>query len=108
MVLDLTKNQPTEQKKLAFEKTEQLAVLDRNGKGWTVELNKVSYDGREPVYDLRSWSPEGRMGKGLTLSNRTLENLLIALKAHLEGIVPPNETEETKEDQVPVRLPSDF
>lgn len=108
MVLDLTKNQPTEEKKLSFEKTAKLAVLDWNAKGWTIELNKVSYDGREPVYDLRSWSPEGRMGKGITLSNQTLANLLIALKAHLEGIEPPGEQEETSDQEIPAHLPSNF
>lgn len=56
MVIDLTKNQPKEeQQKMSFEKTEEIAIINRNAKGWTVELNKISYNGRDPVYDLRSW-----------------------------------------------------
>lgn len=107
MVIDLTKNQPKEeQKKMSFEKTEEIAIINRNAKGWTVELNKISYNGRDPVYDLRSWSPDGRMGKGMTLTDQTLENLLIVLKAHLEGELPREEKEE--ENELEARLPQDF
>ncbi|MFG5450401.1 YdbC family protein [Enterococcus faecalis] len=107
MVIDLTKNQPKEeQQKMSFEKTEEIAIINRNVKGWTVELNKISYNGRDPVYDLRSWSPDGRMGKGMTLTDQTLENLLIVLKAHLEGELPREEKEE--ENELEARLPQDF
>ncbi|EPI11777.1 hypothetical protein D358_00190 [Enterococcus faecalis RP2S-4] len=107
MVIDLTKNQPKEERqKMSFEKTEEIAIINRNAKGWTVELNKISYNGRDPVYDLRSWSPDGRMGKGMTLTDQTLENLLIVLKAHLEGELPREEKEE--ENELEARLPQDF
>ncbi|TGY21409.1 hypothetical protein E5349_12095 [Enterococcus faecalis] len=71
-----------------------------------IELNKISYNGRTPVYDLRSWSPDGRMGKGMTLTDQTLENLLIVLKAHLEGEFP--EEEKETESELEARLPQDF
>ncbi|EJZ8466909.1 hypothetical protein OIV85_002594 [Enterococcus faecalis] len=107
MVIDLTKNQPKEERqKMSFEKTEEIAIINRNAKGWAVELNKISYNGRDPVYDLRSWSPDGRMGKGMTLTDQTLENLLIVLKAHLEGELPREEKEE--ENELEARLPQDF
>lgn len=107
MVMDLTQNQPQQKKvEMSFKKTEEIAILNRNAKGWTVELNKVSYNEREPVYDLRSWSPEGRMGKGLTLTDQTLENLLIVLNAYLK----PEETvkEETNTQAIPAHIPSEF
>lgn len=45
-------------------------------KGWTKELNLVSWNGREPKYDIREWSPEhDKMGKGVTLSKEELEAL---------------------------------
>lgn len=100
MVFDFTKDQPQKQQdEVSFKKTEELAVLSRNAKGWTVELNKISYNGRDPVYDLRSWSPQGRIGKGLTLTDQTLNNLLIVLKAHLEGELPSEEQNTAIEGQ---------
>jgi len=55
---------------LKFEITKSLGVLSENPKGWTKELNLVSWNDREPKYDLREWSPEhDRMGKGITLSD---------------------------------------
>ena len=38
---------------LKFEITERIGVLSENAKGWTKELNKVSWNEREPKYDLR-------------------------------------------------------
>lgn len=35
---------------------------------WTIEVNYVQYDGRDPQYDIRRWSPDhASMGKGITL-----------------------------------------
>lgn len=34
------------------------------------------------MIDLRQWSPEGKMGKGLTLTEQTAKNLLLALEAY--------------------------
>jgi len=54
---------------LKFEITKTLGVLSENAKGWTKELNMVSWNEREPKYDLREWSPDHtRMGKGITLT----------------------------------------
>ena len=53
----------------AFEITEHIGDLSTNAKGWTKELNLVSWYGREPKYDIREWSPDhSRTGKGVTLS----------------------------------------
>ena len=67
---------------LKFEITERLGVLSENAKGWTKELNKVSWNEREPKYDLREWNPDhSRMGKGITLTDEEFETL----KAILNG-----------------------
>ena len=61
---------------LKFEITESLGVLSENAKGWTKELNKVSWNEREPKYDLREWNPDHtRMGKGITLTEEEVEML---------------------------------
>ncbi|WP_088102311.1 YdbC family protein [Halalkalibacter urbisdiaboli] len=55
---------------IKFEITETIGVLSENPKGWRKELNLVSWNGREPKYDLRDWSPDHeKMGKGITLNN---------------------------------------
>ena len=41
-----------------FNIEEQIAVLSENNKGWTKELNIVSYNGRPAKYDIREWSPD--------------------------------------------------
>ncbi|MBE6839539.1 MAG: hypothetical protein E7507_08405 [Ruminococcus sp.] len=54
---------------LKYEITKKLGVLGENAKGWTKELNLVSWNDREPKYDIREWSPDhDRMGKGVTLT----------------------------------------
>lgn len=53
MVLDLTNNNT--QSDFNFEKTEEIAILDRSRKNWTTELNLVSYNGNKSVIDLRQW-----------------------------------------------------
>lgn len=68
---------------ISFEIIETLGVLSTSMKGWTKELNLISWNGREPKYDLREWSPEhDKMGKGVTLSKDELE----ALKDILEKL----------------------
>ncbi|MDD4669287.1 MAG: YdbC family protein, partial [Candidatus Methanomethylophilus sp.] len=53
-----------------YEIVERIAVLSQSSKGWTKELNLVSWNERDPKYDVREWSPDGtKMGKGITLSN---------------------------------------
>lgn len=61
---------------LKFEITKAIGVLSENAKGWTKELNMVSWNDRDPKYDLREWSPDHtRMGKGITLTEEDIEAL---------------------------------
>ena len=43
---------------LKFEIEEHLITLSENAKGWTKELNRVSWNGMEYKYDLRQWSTD--------------------------------------------------
>lgn len=66
---------------IKFEIVEHIGVLSETAKGWKTELNIVSWDGRDPKYDLRSWSENHeKMGKGITLSKSELANLKEILK----------------------------
>lgn len=55
-----------------YEVTEKHGVLSESSKGWTKELRSISWNEREPKYDVREWSPEGdKMGRVLLCQKRT-------------------------------------
>ena len=61
---------------IKFEIVKEIGVLSESPKGWTKELNLVSWNGAEPKYDLRDWAPgHEKMGKGVTLSEDEVQNL---------------------------------
>ena len=61
---------------IKFEIVKRIGVLSTSSKGWTKELNLVSWNDRDPKYDIREWSPDGTtMGKGVTLTGEELEAL---------------------------------
>ena len=61
---------------LKFEIKEHIGTVSESSKGWTKELNIVSWNGANPKFDLRDWAPEHeKMGKGLTFTNEELKNL---------------------------------
>ena len=61
---------------IKFEIIEQIGNLSESGKGWTKELNLISWNDNAPKYDLRDWSPgHEKMGKGITLSTEDLKKL---------------------------------
>ncbi|MBP3385464.1 MAG: YdbC family protein [Candidatus Methanomethylophilaceae archaeon] len=63
-----------------YEVVEKIAVLSESSKGWTKELNLISWNDRDPKYDIREWSPDGtKMGKGITLSDEEVAVLKKAL-----------------------------
>lgn len=58
----------------SFEIEEKLLVLSENDKGWTKELNRVSFNGAPAKYDIRTWSPDHtKMGKGITLTYEEMQ-----------------------------------
>ena len=68
---------------IKYEIIKQIGVLSKAGSGWAKELNLISWNDREPKYDLRDWSPDReKMGKGVTLSKEEL----LALKELLNTI----------------------
>ena len=52
-----------------YEIQEEFGVLSDTGKGWTRELNLISWNEGKPKYDIRDWAPDrSKMGKGVTLT----------------------------------------
>ena len=65
-----------------YEIKERIAVLSQSSKGWTKEFNLVSWNEKDPKYDIREWSPDGnKMGKGITLTDEEAAVLKKALMA---------------------------
>lgn len=70
---------------IKFEIKHHIGVLSESSTGWRKEINLISWNGRDPKYDIREWSPEHeKMGKGTTLSNEEVENLYALLKKIME------------------------
>lgn len=60
----------------SYEIIKTIAVLSTSKSGWSKELNLVAWNGKEPKYDIREWSPEhDKMGKGITLSDDEVAKL---------------------------------
>ncbi len=59
-----------------YEITEHIGVISESPKGWTKELNLVSYNGAPAKFDIRDWAPEHeKMGKGVTLTEEEAQTL---------------------------------
>ena len=61
---------------IKYEIVEKIGVLSTTDKGWSKELNLVSWNDREPKYDIRDWNENhDKMGKGITLTRDELDKL---------------------------------
>ena len=70
---------------IKFEIKENIGTLSESAKGWTKELNLVSWNGAAPKYDLRDWAPEHeKMGNGITLSADEVQELYKLLSKIVE------------------------
>ncbi len=67
---------------IKFKITNHIADLgDPSAKGWRKELNEVSWNDREPKFDIRDWSEDHtKMGKGITLTYEELALMVEACK----------------------------
>lgn len=66
---------------IKYEIVREIAVLSEGSRGWTKEINLVSWNDREPKYDIRDWNhEENKMGKGVTLTKDEIRELLYAME----------------------------
>lgn len=66
---------------IKYDIVEEIGVISESGKGWTKELNLVSWNGATPKYDIRDWAPNHeKMGKGITLNDDEARALCSLLK----------------------------
>lgn len=75
-----------EEPSIKYEIINEIGVVSEEGK-WRLELNRISWNGNEPKYDLRKWSlGHEKMGKGVTLTNDELLRLSEILLAETKFI----------------------
>lgn len=69
---------------IKFEIKEELGKTSESAKGWTKEVNFISWNGAAPKYDIRDWAPNReKMGKGITLTAAEAETLYKILAKRL-------------------------
>lgn len=58
---------------IKYEIIKTIGVLSKSTSGWMKEVNLISWNDREPKYDIRDWSADhSKMGKGVTLTKDEL------------------------------------
>ncbi len=63
-------------REITFDIKQHFGVFGRDPKGWTRELNLVSWNGAEAKYDIRNWDQDHcKMGRGVTLTTLELSDL---------------------------------
>ncbi len=68
-----------------YEVIEEIAVLSESPRGWSKQLNIVSWNENEPKYDIREWAPDrSKMGRGVTFTKEELAMLKMALETREE------------------------
>ena len=73
-------------KDIQYEIVKEIAVLSTSESGYTKEINLISWNGKEPKYDIRSFSPNReKCGKGITLTADEAVALLKALQEELNS-----------------------
>lgn len=69
-----------------FDITKRIGVISSNSRGWSKEINLVSWNGAEPKFDIREWSEDHqKMSRGVTLSTEEARTLLSLLSAEFVG-----------------------
>lgn len=61
---------------IKFDIIRKEGVISESKKGWSKELNYISWNDHDPKYDIRDWDPNHqKMGKGITLTGNELKKL---------------------------------
>jgi len=61
---------------IKFDIQQNLGIISEGAKGWKKEFNLISWNGRDPKYDIRDWDEQHeKMGKGVTLSKEEIIQL---------------------------------
>ena len=73
-------------KAIQYEIVKEIAVLSTSDSGYTKEINLISWNGKEPKYDIRSFSPSReKCGKGIMLTADEAAALFKALQKKINS-----------------------
>ena len=73
-------------REIQYEIVKEIAVLSTGDSGYTKEINLISWNGKEPKYDIRSFPRTvEKCGKGITLNADEAAALLKALQKELNS-----------------------
>ena len=68
---------------IVYDIVETIGVVDSGVK--TLELNRISWNHRAPVFDLRKWDEtHEKMGKGVTMNESDLRGLYDILREYFD------------------------
>ena len=71
----------------SYEVLEECGTISTNARGWSMKLRYISWNGKDPKYDLRSWKEDEsgeKCGKGITLTGEEMETLFTIMQAMAE------------------------
>lgn len=76
---------------IKYEIINELGSIPSDKGSMRLELNRISWNGNEPKYDLRRWNPNrDKMGKGVTMSEKELIALYELLKEEVAFLRSPD------------------
>ena len=68
-----------------YEIVKELGVIAEAARGWTRELNLVSWNDKPAKFDIRDWAPDHeKMGKGISLTEDEMKTLVELFNARDE------------------------
>ncbi|MGN0618268.1 MAG: YdbC family protein [Ruminiclostridium sp.] len=68
-----------------YEIVKELGVISEGARGWTKELNLISWNDKPAKFDIRDWAPDHeKMGKGVSLTEEEMQSLIELFNARDE------------------------
>ena len=68
-----------------YEIVKELGVISEGARGWTKELNLISWNDKPAKFDIRDWAPgHEKMGKGVSLTEEEMQSLIELFNARDE------------------------
>lgn len=74
---------------IKFEIVKKVGVISKSASGWAKELNLISWNDRDPKYDIRDWSADG-------VKNGQRRHLIQGRTAGFTGIIKQHRTIKQK------------
>jgi len=72
---------------VTFEVVKELGVLSEGAKGWSKQVNLVSWNGASPKVDIRSWNEDrSKMSGGVTLNFEESQLLFDVLEKNMDDL----------------------